>query len=498
MLVDGGFEAIRAAWRSDPGPRMQMLIDGEWRDAQDDARFACYDPYAEQAWGSVPHASAIDVDAAVRAAHVAFSGPWRAVLPAARFALLRKLGDLISQNAELIACTQVRENGKCYTEMRPGVNSLAADCSYFGAMGETLHGYTVQPSVPGFHAYTRREPIGVIAAITPWNTPLGLLSWKLFPALAAGNTVVIKPSEITPVSTLILGQLIEKAGFPPGVVNIVTGAGSTGQALVAHPLVDKIAFTGSSATGTAIGKVAAERHARVSLELGGKSPNIIFDDADLDAAIQGVVSGIFAATGQSCNACSRVLVQRSVFESVVARLKERAETIRFGDPLDPATEMGPLASAAQLDKVTSYFDIAAGEGLSRVTGAERPDRTGLFVKPTIYADPPLTSRLVREEIFGPVVVVIPFDTEEDAVQIANDTQYGLASGVWTRNLALAHRMIERIRAGVVWVNTYRMGGHTMPFGGMKASGIGREMGIDALDQYTEVKSVWINTVGSAQ
>jgi acyl-CoA reductase-like NAD-dependent aldehyde dehydrogenase len=497
MKCDGDHSSIRAAWAADSGPDLQMFIGGRWIDAADGARFRCFDPYAEQEWGSVPQASAADVEGAVRAAHEAFNGSWRAVLPAQRAAMLRRFAALILENVDLLACTQVRENGKCISEMRPGVSSMAGMCHFFAGLGETSHGYTVQPSVPGYHAHTRREPIGVVAAITPWNTPLGLLGFKLFPALAAGNTIVIKPSEVTPISTLLLGKLIEEAGFPAGVVNIVTGAGATGQALVAHPLVDKIAFTGSTATGSAIAKVAADRHARVSLELGGKSPNIVFEDADMDAAVNGVVSGIFAATGQACNAGSRVLVQRGVFEEFVQRLTAKAETIRFGDPLDPATEMGPLASRAQLTKVTRYFEIGAKEGLSASAGADRPDCGGLFVKPTVYADPPLGSRLVAEEIFGPVAMVIPFADEDEAVRIANDTQYGLAAGVWTQDLGRAHRMIERIRAGVVWVNTYRMGGAALPFGGMKASGIGRELGIDALDQYTEVKSVWINTAPPA-
>jgi aldehyde dehydrogenase (NAD+) len=469
-----------------------MLIGGNWTQAESGETFRCTDPYTGEDWGSVPRAAAADVDSAVRAAAKAFED-WARTPPARRSALLRRLGELVEANVERIAATQVRENGKLLSEMRGGTRSLAADCAFYGALGETVHGYTVQPSIPDHVAYTRREPIGVIAAITPWNSPLTLLGWKLLPALAAGNTVVIKPSEVTPVSTLLLGELIDQAGFPPGVVNIVTGFGrGTGDVLVANPLVDKIAFTGSTATGTAIAKVAAERHARISLELGGKSPNIVFDDADLDAALTGIEAGIFAATGQSCNAGSRVLVQAGVYDDVAAMLAERARAMRAGDPLDPATELGPLASHAQLGKVTSYFDIARSEGLRCLAGGNRLDRPGFFVAPTVFDRVPSGSRLAREEIFGPVASLIRFETEEETIAIANDTPFGLASGVWTRDLARAHRMIAAIRAGVVWVNTYRMGGHSMPFGGMKASGIGREMGIDALDAFTEVKSVWIN------
>jgi len=485
--------AIRDNWASAAQTRSAMLIGGDWVQAASGETFRCVDPYTETEWGEVPRAGAEDVDRAVRAAHNAFEG-WSRTPPARRAALLRRFGELVEANVDRIAATQVRENGKLLAEMMGGTRSLAADCAFYGALGETVHGYTVQPSFPNHVAYTRREPIGVIAAITPWNSPITLLGWKLLPALAAGNTIVIKPSEVTPTSTLILGELIEQAGFPPGVVNIVTGFGrGAGDALVAHPLVDKIAFTGSTATGTAIAKVAAERHARVSLELGGKSPNIVFDDADLEAAVTGIEAGIFAATGQACNAGSRVLVQAGVYDHIAGQLAERARTIRAGDPLDPDTELGPLASRAQLDKVTAYFHVGRTEGFACLAGGERLDRPGFFVAPTVFDRVDNDSRLAREEIFGPVASLIRFETEEQAIAIANETAFGLASGVWTRDLGRAHRMIERIRAGVVWVNTYRMGGHAIPFGGMKASGIGREMGINALDQYTEVKSVWINT-----
>ena len=484
---------LREKWAADAGPTTRMLIGGEWVDADDGARFACTDPFTGQEWGSVPQATETDVDRAVQAAHQAFeAGVWRHTPAAGRAAALRKLGDLIEARAEEIARTEVRENGKLFSEMYYGALGFASDARFFGGLAETVHGYTIDRPLPGFSAWTRREPIGVIAAITPWNTPLNLLGWKLFPALATGNSVVIKPSEVTPISTLMIGELITEAGIPSGVVNIVTGARAVGQALVSHPLVDKICFTGSGATGAKIAAIAAQRHARVSLELGGKSPNIVFDDADIDAVLAGIASGLFSTAGQACNAGSRILVQQGVYDAFVDRLAALARSVRWGDPLDPGSQMGPLSSNAQLAKVTSYFDCARDEGLRVVAGGNRPDHGGFFVEPTIYADAAMDSRLVLEEIFGPVAVVIPFQDEAEAIRIANDTRFGLAAGVWTRDLARAHRMIEAVRAGTVWVNTYRVGAHTIPFGGFKASGIGRETGIDALDAYTEVKSVWVN------
>jgi aldehyde dehydrogenase (NAD+) len=352
---------------------------------------------------------------------------------------------------------------------------------------------TIPASFPDMISYTVREPIGVVAAITPWNSPLLLLGWKLFAALAAGNTVVIKPSEVTPTSTLMLGRLIMEAGFPAGVVNIVTGDGAPGAALASHPGVDKIAFTGSTATGQAIAKTAALRNARVSLELGGKSPNIIFADADISNAVNGVMAGIFAATGQSCMAGSRVLAERAVYEQVAQLLVERGSRMIAGDPLDPATQLGPLASRAQLNKVMSYFDIARADGLQCLTGGRRMERRGFFVEPTVYANVDNGCRIAREEIFGPVIALIPFDGEEEAVAIGNETRYGLAGGVWTENVRRAQRVAMRLRAGTVWINNYRQVSYNMPFGGFKESGLGRELGPEALHDYTEVKSVWVDT-----
>jgi aldehyde dehydrogenase (NAD+) len=472
-----------------------MLIDGEWVAASSNATFTCVDPFLEEPWGRVPIAGADDVDRAVRAARRAFDEDgWPETSPAARAALLRRLAQLIEQNADELARRQIRENGKLVTEMRPGADVLAADCYFFAGLAETLHGHTVTVSAPNFTGYTVREPIGVVAAITPWNTPLGLLGWKLFPALAAGNTVVVKPSEVTPTSTLMLAELVVEAGFPRGVVNVVTGHGDpTGMALVAHPRVDKIAFTGSSATGKAIARVAAERNARVSLELGGKSPNVIFADADLDNAVNGVMAGVFAATGQTCIAGSRVLVEAAAYDEVADLLATRARTIRAGDPLDPATQLGPLASRAQLDKVVGYMELGRREGLDLLAGGSRLDRPGFFVEPTVFGGVDNSSPLAREEIFGPVASLIRFEDEDDAVRIANDTMYGLAAGIWTENVRRAHRVVKRLRAGTVWVNNYRVLDRTLPFGGYKQSGLGRELGIDALHGYTEVKSVWIDT-----
>jgi aldehyde dehydrogenase (NAD+) len=472
-----------------------MLIDGEWVPAESGETFACVDPFLEEEWGKVPVAGEADVDRAVRAARRAFDeGGWPQTTAGARAKLLRRLADLIEQHADDLTLRQIRENGKLVTEMRQGADVVAADCHFFAGLGETLHGFTVPASSPNFVGYTLREPIGVVAAITPWNTPLGLLGWKLFPALAAGNTVVVKPSEVTPTSTLALAELVTEAGFPPGVVNVVTGFGNpTGRALVAHPGVDKIAFTGSNATGRAIAIAAAERNARVSLELGGKSPQLIFADADLDNAVNGVMAGVFAATGQTCMAGSRVLVEDGVYDEFAALLSERAGLIQAGDPLDPATQLGPLASRAQLDKVLGYFDVGRKEGLELLAGGTRPDRRGFFVEPTVFGGVDNTSRVAREEIFGPVACLLRFGSEDEAVAVANDTQFGLAAGVWTESVGRAHRLVGRLRAGSVWVNNYRVLGHGLPFGGYKASGLGREMGIDALHAYTEVKSVWIDT-----
>jgi aldehyde dehydrogenase (NAD+) len=472
----------------------RMLIDGNWSTAAGSERFSCVDPFTEETWGHIPEAGPADVDLAVRAARRAFDqGDWPGTSAARRAALLRRLAQLIEANADRLVRHQIWENGKLVSEMRPGTQALVNDCYFYAGLAESVHGVTLPGAARNFMSYTVREPLGVVAAITPWNSPLLLLGCKLFPALAAGNTVVIKPSEVTPTSTLLLAELALDAGFPPGVINVVTGHGEpTGSALVDHPGVDKIAFTGSTASGARIAVAAAARHARVSLELGGKSPNIVFADADLDNAVNGVMAGVFAATGQTCMAGSRVLVEDAAYDRVAEMLVSRARKLRAGDPLDPSSQLGPLASRRQLDKVLGYFEIAESEGLELLTGGRRMERQGFFVEPTVYGNVSNACRLAREEVFGPVAALIRFEGEDEAVAIANDTPFGLAAGVWTGNVQLAHRMAMRLRAGTVWVNNYRVLSHALPFGGFKASGVGREQGIDALNAFTEVKSVWID------
>ncbi|WP_027862635.1 aldehyde dehydrogenase [Marmoricola sp. URHB0036] len=461
--------------------------------------FETEDPFLGEAWAQVARGNADDVDAAVTAAHTAFtSGPWPEMTATQRGALMRTLGDAVADHAAELAETEVRDNGKLWVEMFGQLSYLPQWFHYYGGLADKLDGSVLPLDKKGFFAYTRREPVGVTAIITPWNSPLLLLAWKLAPALAAGCTVVIKPSEFTSVSTLQLVTVLEEAGLPPGVVNVVTGFGAeVGSALVTHPLVRKISFTGSDVTGRRINELAAPLLKHVSLELGGKSPNIVFEDADLESAVNGVVSGIFAATGQTCLAGSRLLVQETVHDDVVRRVVELAGTAKMGNPREETTQVGPIATRPQLAKVLEYIDIAQHEGAHPVLGGGRADRPecgdGWFVEPTIFTGVDNSMRIAQEEVFGPVLAVIPFEDEDDAVRIANDSRFGLGAGVWTSDIGRAFRMSERIQSGTVWVNTYRAVSFMAPFGGVKDSGLGRENGAEAIEAYLETKTVWVNT-----
>ena len=477
----------------------QMFIDGRWVDSASGETFETENPFTSQPWATIPRGTAEDVDRAVGAAHRAFtSGEWPKMTPSRRGALLRRLGDLIAEKSAFLAEIEVRDNGKLYAEMSMQTAYMPQWYYYFGGLADKVEGAVIPTDKAETFNYTRYEPLGVVAAIVPWNSPLMLLSWKLAPALAAGNTVVIKPSEYTSASALEFMRLVEAAGFPPGVVNVVTGFGpDVGSPLVEHPLVAKIAFTGSDATGQRVYEAAARGLKRVSLELGGKSPNIVFDDAHVENAIKGVISGIFAATGQTCIAGSRLLVQRNIHREFLERLVAFAKTARMGNPMNMDTQIGPVTNRPQFDKILRYMDIAKSEGAVAVLGGERATRPecgdGWFVEPTIFDGVHNGMRIAQEEVFGPVLAVIPFEDEDDAVSIANDVAYGLAAGVWTQNMRRALTMAERLQAGTVWINTYRAVSYTSPFGGYKRSGLGRENGEDAIKEYLQVKSVWIST-----
>jgi len=479
--------------------RYSHYIDGQAVEPAGGKWFDTQNPYTGEAWARIAHGDRTDVDTAVQAAHRAFrQGAWADSTPTQRGALLRKVGDLIAANARRLAELEVRDNGKLIAEMQGQLEYVPQWFYYFGGLADKIEGRVMPLDKKGYFNFTRREPLGVVAAITPWNSPLLLLSWKLAPALAAGCTVVVKPSEYTSASTLEFAELFTQAGFPPGVVNVVTGLGpEVGSALVDHPLVRKITFTGSEGTGRAIGEAAARQFKHVSLELGGKSPNIVFADANLDDAVNGAVSGIFAATGQTCIAGSRLLLQDGIYDEVVERLLALARTARMGDPMSPETQVGPVTTPPQYEKVLNYIGVARDEGAKLLMGggpARRPEcGKGWFIEPTVFGDVDNGMRIAQEEVFGPVLSVIRFRDEDDAVRIANDIPFGLGSGVWTRDIGRAFRMSERIDAGTVWVNTYRAVSFMSPFGGYKNSGIGRENGAQAIDEYLQTKSVWVNT-----
>jgi acyl-CoA reductase-like NAD-dependent aldehyde dehydrogenase len=481
--------------------RYQLFIDGQFVDAESGKTFDSPNPATGETFAEVAEADKVDVDKAVAAARKALDGKWSKMSARDRGRLLYKLSQLIEEHAGELATLETSDNGKPIKESTyidlPGV---VENFEYFAGWSTKIEGETIP--VPGqMFNYTLREPVGVCGQIIPWNFPLLMAAWKLAPALACGNTVVLKPAEQTPVTSLELAKLIQEAGFPEGVVNIIPGFGETaGAALASHPGIDKIAFTGSTEIGKVIAKAAAENLTKVSLELGGKAPNVIFADADLDQAVNGAMMGIFFNQGQVCCAGSRVFIEESVKDEFLARFKEKAEKIQVGDPMDKATLMGPQVSMEQLNKIRSYVGIAREEGATVFSGGqsvhlEGAFQNGYFFQPTIFSEVNNSMRVAQEEIFGPVSSVITFNNDDELIKQANETMYGLSAGIWTRDITRAHRFARAVKAGVVWINTFNMMNAASPFGGYKQSGYGREMGKHALELYTQVKSVWVDLSG---
>ncbi|MFJ6415668.1 aldehyde dehydrogenase [Paeniglutamicibacter sp. NPDC091659] len=478
--------------------RYMHFINGEYVAPSEDRYFTSTNPATLEELYEAARGNTQDVDRAVKAAHAAFtSSAWSSLSATQRGHLLRRLGDLVGENAEKLAMNESLDNGKLLREMRGQMATLPEYYYYYAGLADKVQGAQIPTMNPAILNYTQREPLGVVGAITPWNSPLTLTTSKIAPALAAGNTVVIKPSEYTSRTVLLLAELAEQAGFPAGVINVVTGFGAeAGAALVSHPLLAKISFTGSTATGSHIAAQAANRFIGCTLELGGKSPNIVFDDANVSNAAMGVIAGIYAAAGQTCIAGSRVFAHKSVYDELVEKVTARARSIVIGDPLADATELGPLAFADQLEKVASYVKIGTDEGATVLAGGCRPEGLalpGYYYAPTVLTDVNNDMRVVREEIFGPVAAIMPFEHEDELLGMANDTEYGLAAGVWTQNLSRAHRMARKLEAGTIWVNTYRAMSPMSPRQGFKNSGVGIEHGLESMNEYTRLKSVWINT-----
>ena len=475
----------------------KLILNGEAVDALSGRTFITVNPATEEPICAVAEAGPEDVDRAVKAARAAFEGgPWPKLRPADRQRVLWKLGDLILDHADELARLETLDNGKPIFESRQIDVPMVANCfHYFSGWATKLAGETL-PVSPAFFTYTLREPLGVVGAIIPWNFPMIMVGWKVAPALATGNCVVLKPAELTPLTAIRIGELALEAGLPPGVLNILPGKGSVaGEAMVKHPGVDKITFTGSTEVGRHIMKLCADGMKKVTLELGGKSPNIVFADADLDAAVRGATTAIFYGKGEVCAAGSRLLVESSVHDEFVGRLAERAGKLQPADPLDPKTRLGALVSEKQMNTVLGYVETGVGEGAKLVAGGKRApvNGKGYFVQATVLDQVENRMRVAQEEIFGPVLAVIRFDDADDAVKKGNDIVYGLAAGVWTRDVKKAHAVARRLQAGTVWINAYNFYDAGMPFGGYKSSGFGRDLGPDSLREYTQTKSVWVST-----
>jgi len=476
--------------------RKQLFINGEWRDAAGGQTIEVVNPATEEVIAEVASAEASDVDAAVAAARAAFDGPWAKLSARERGKLVWKIGERLMEKADEIAHLETIHNGKPIFESRHIEVPAAAECfQYFAGWADKIHGETI-PVKGNYLTYTLREPIGVVAAIVPWNFPLLLTAWKVAPALACGNTVIIKPASQTPLTALALAEIAQEVGLPPGVLNVITGPGSkVGQMLVEHPGIDKIAFTGDTSTGKGIMRGAADTLKKITLELGGKSANIVLPDADLDAAIRGATTGIFYGKGEVCAAGSRLLVDKSIKNEFIDKVAARAKKMAPGDPLDPKTRLGAISSQKQLETDLRYIEIAKKEGATLVAGGARADigtGKGYFLQPTIFDGVTPEMTIAREEIFGPVLAAIDFADIDEAIARANDSSYGLAAAVWTKDIKKAHYVARKLQAGTVWINTYNIYDTAAPFGGYKQSGFGREMSMHALEHYTQVKSVWVD------
>ncbi len=480
--------------------QFQLFIDGDFSNGSGRGSFRSNNPYTGRDWAELAEGTTEDVDRAVVAARAALDGEWGTMTGTKRAALLRNLAEQVAANAERLAELEVSDSGKLYREMIGQTRALPEWYYYFAGLADKIEGRQIPTDKPNFLVYTRREPVGVVAAITPWNSPLLLMTFKLAPALAAGCTVVIKPSEHSPASTVYFAELVRRAGFPKGVFNVITGESrELGAHLASHKGVDKVAFTGSTETGRHVAAAASRNLNRVTLELGGKSPQVVFPDADLEAAANGLLAGVFAATGQTCMAGSRLIVHESVHDELIRLVTERARHIRLGDPTHPETEMGPVANGPQFQKVMGYIEKARSEGGIIACGGENPDDLGgYFISPTVITGVNRDSTIVREEVFGPVLSAYTFRDEDEAIRLANDTEYGLAGAVWTKDIHRGHRVAAAIKAGTVWVNAYRVLGPQAPFGGFGASGLGRENGMDAINEYTETKTIWVELTGGTR